>query len=73
MRQLSAARLSPTSGRAEEHRPCMLRTAVADDCRNVGTLDGYTSIPSMTNPNSPRGLIQRYREELQARHYARAR
>ena len=51
----------------------MLRTAVADDCRNVGTLDGYTSIPSMTNPNSPRGLIQRYREELQARHYARAR
>jgi site-specific recombinase XerD len=25
----------------------------------------------MTNPNSPPGLIQRYREELQARHYAR--
>ena len=49
----------------------MLRTAVADDCRNVGTLDGCTSIPSMTNPNSPPGLIQRYREELQARHYAR--
>lgn len=25
----------------------------------------------MTNPNQPPGLIQRYREELQARHYAR--
>lgn len=25
----------------------------------------------MTNPNRPPGLIQRYREELQARHYAR--
>jgi integrase len=25
----------------------------------------------MTNPNHPPGLIQRYREELQARHYAR--
>ncbi len=49
----------------------MLRTAVADDCCNVGTLDGCTSIQSMTNPNSPPGLIQRYREELQARHYAR--
>ena len=59
------------SGRAEAHRPSMLQTAVADDCRNVGTLDGCTSIPSMTNPNSPPGLIQRYREELQARHYAR--
>jgi integron integrase len=59
------------SGRVEEHRPSMLRTAVADDCRNVGTLDGCTSVQSMTNPNSPPGLIQRYREELQARHYAR--
>ena len=49
----------------------MLRIAVADDCRNGGTLDGCTSIPSMTNPNRPPGLIQRYREELQARHYAR--
>ncbi len=49
----------------------MLRTAVADDYRNVGTLDGCISIPSMTNPNRPPGLIQRYREELQARHYAR--
>ena len=25
----------------------------------------------MTNPKRPPGLIQRYREELQARHYAR--
>jgi hypothetical protein len=25
----------------------------------------------MTNPNRPPGLIQRYRQELQARHYAR--
>ena len=49
----------------------MLLTAVADDCRNGGTLHGCTSIPSMTNPNRPPGLIQRYREELQARHYAR--
>ena len=49
----------------------MLRIAVADDCRNGGILHGFTSIPSMTNPNQPPGLIQRYREELQARHYAR--
>ncbi len=49
----------------------MVRTAVADDCRNGGTLHACTSIPSMTNPNRPPGLIQRYREELQARHYAR--
>lgn len=27
--------------------------------------------PSMANPNQPLGLIQRYREALQVRHYAR--
>ncbi len=37
----------------------------------VGEHSLCADTPSMANPNQPPGLIQRYREELQVRHYAR--
>jgi len=38
---------------------------------DVGEHSQCADTPSMANPNQPPGLIQRYREELQVRHYAR--
>lgn len=37
----------------------------------MGTLVGCVAAPSMNSSVRPPGLIQRYREELQVRHYAR--
>ena len=37
----------------------------------VGEHSQCADTPSMANPNQPPSLIQRYREELQVRHYAR--
>ncbi len=37
----------------------------------VGEHSQCADTPSMAKPNQPPGLIQRYREELQVRHYAR--
>lgn len=37
----------------------------------VGEHSHCADTPSMANPNQPPGLIQRYREELKVRHYAR--
>jgi integron integrase len=42
-----------------------------DRCSDGGTLHWCLRITSMTCQNRPPGLIQRYREELQVRHYAR--